>query len=93
MRLKNVSSVHHSTTDWKTNFMKAFLVHVSGVKEVIHSEESKNELYQRLNELLRENILQRSFLSEDQNEMWLHILADDLEILEMIVKSINPILA
>jgi uncharacterized protein (DUF1015 family) len=69
--------------------MKAFLVHYSETQNIFLSKDSKDSLNQRLNELLRENLLQRSFLSEDQNDMWLHIIADDLEIVEMIVKSIN----
>jgi hypothetical protein len=71
--------------------MKAFLVHYSGVQQVFLSEDGKTNLNQRLNELLRENILQRSFLSDDQNEIWLYLYAEDQELVDMIVESINPL--
>ena len=68
--------------------MTSFLVQYNRVEMMLNDPQKKEIEMQRLQDLMREKLLQRSFISKDHQNIWLHFTVDDRSTLEDILKTL-----
>lgn len=69
--------------------MMNFLVHFQNTKNIFDQTEKRELFLQRLNDLMKEDLLKQVYQSEYQDQIWTILSMEDLEMLKMIVHSMS----
>lgn len=68
--------------------MKKYLVHYNRVESLFQQPKVKQQEMIRLQDLMHEKVLLRSFISKDHKDMWLYFHVDDKFTLMEILKTL-----
>ncbi len=69
--------------------MMNLIVHFRDTKNIFDQSDKLELFIQRLNDLMKEDILKQVFQSEGQDQIWMIFSVEDLEMLKMIIHSMN----
>lgn len=69
--------------------MKNFIVHCHKTKKIFDQPEIRKLFLQRLNDLMRQDYLQHVYQSESQDEIWMILNMEDIEILKMVMRPMS----
>jgi hypothetical protein len=65
--------------------MKNFIVYCHNTKKIFDQPEARELFLQRLNDLMREDLLQHVYQSESQDQIWMVLNMEDIETLKMVL--------
>jgi hypothetical protein len=69
--------------------MKNFIVHVMDMQSIFSDEKDHLRFTQRLQDLMREDLLQQVYQSESQDQMWMVWRIEDLELMKLIIQPMS----
>ncbi len=69
--------------------MMNFLVHFQNTKSIFDQSDKRELFIQRLNDLMKEDLLKQVYQAEGQDQIWTIFSVEDIEMLKLIIHSMS----